>query len=364
MYKQTQTGRAKVSSPYQKIDPAVLFYLNTSGCRCRAVMAAFMDAAAFTGTRLQDCCDNAIYSTSESSGVGGVPEWSRHGVHASDSVRYLCTDQFFNGQVDAQLHGAASATQRIRTRPGTKSNPMVSSAVRRALDEWISRKPEFARTHRMILPLKVRNKVAIHATSICTEGDLIRILRPSINTENSALALAGLPEMLAVILGEVEAHGDRMERSHSVREADTACSLTDRTGVQPEADAACSSTDRTGVRDVPVEDDIACSSTDRTGLDTQSHGPDTPGEPAAREKALRWIEWSPSSMKRCSSTPTGTSESSSKRSKTSGASEPLAGATRGRAEAAVRRRMAKTEAKRVKAACGQPINDNNDTVQK
>ena len=219
MYKQSLMRRTKVPSPYHRIDPGVLFYLNSSGCRCRAVMAAFMDAAAFStsGTRPQDCCDNAIYSTSSGS---SVPEWSRHGVHASDSIQYLSTDQFLNCQVEVQLNRAAAVAGR-QTRTTGKSNPTIlSNAVREALNEWISR--QFPKTHWMILPLTVRDKIASCAESYSTESDLIITLSPRINLGNSPL-VRHRTEMLALILGAVQSHrasnADTAVQSHATEDS-------------------------------------------------------------------------------------------------------------------------------------------------
>ena len=77
---------AKGKSVYHHIDPGLLFYVNTVGCRCRAVMAAFVDAAAYSGAQEADCCDNFLYSGSDD-----VPKWQRHRVDARHSLRFLST---------------------------------------------------------------------------------------------------------------------------------------------------------------------------------------------------------------------------------------------------------------------------------
>ena len=43
--------KERAPSAYHTVDPAVLFYVNTSGCRCRAIMALFEDSAAFASQR-------------------------------------------------------------------------------------------------------------------------------------------------------------------------------------------------------------------------------------------------------------------------------------------------------------------------
>jgi hypothetical protein len=43
--------KTKTGSLYERVDQPLLFYLNKTGCKCTVGMAAFVDAAAFKGTR-------------------------------------------------------------------------------------------------------------------------------------------------------------------------------------------------------------------------------------------------------------------------------------------------------------------------
>lgn len=35
-------------TPYHKVDPTILWYINTTGCRARSIMASFVDSTAFS----------------------------------------------------------------------------------------------------------------------------------------------------------------------------------------------------------------------------------------------------------------------------------------------------------------------------
>ena len=118
--KMTKTG-----SCYERVDLPLLFYLNTTGCRCRAVMAAVLDAAAFQGTRESDCCDNILYLNSG----GEIPDWERHGVSAKVSVRYTVSAQYGNEISDR----ANVINGRLKDKPSAAEKPGVLQAI----DRWL-----------------------------------------------------------------------------------------------------------------------------------------------------------------------------------------------------------------------------------
>ena len=177
--------QGKSESTYYQIDPGLLFYVNTVGCRCRAIMAAFMDAAAYSDPRNTDCCDNILYS-----GNDDVPEWRRHRVDARHSLRFLSTRQYLNERVNASVDLSRNTRKQGRT------VLQVVDAVDNALDAFV--RHHFPRTHNSILPHKVREKVAATYGQISTESDLARILASRIRILEAAFKhLAG--EMLATI---------------------------------------------------------------------------------------------------------------------------------------------------------------------
>ncbi|KAA8913111.1 P-loop containing nucleoside triphosphate hydrolase protein [Sphaerosporella brunnea] len=54
--------RGKTDTACARLDPGLLFYVNTLGCRCRAALATFGDSAAYESqNRAPGCCDNMLY---------------------------------------------------------------------------------------------------------------------------------------------------------------------------------------------------------------------------------------------------------------------------------------------------------------
>ena len=185
----------KGRSAYHEIDPALLFYVNTIGCRCRAVMAAFVDATAYSGTRNADCCDNILYSES---GSDKVPEWQRHRVNARHSLRFLSTRQYLQENVHAEVSRDIAMTARRQLQRETKGRPVpeVVEAVDNALDAFI--RHHFPRTYDSILPRAVREKVAAACYQISTERDLARTLLPRIEMSKAAFAHLASEMLLTV----------------------------------------------------------------------------------------------------------------------------------------------------------------------
>lgn len=73
-------------SPYHKVDPTVLWFVNTVGCRRRLILACAMQASAFTISCPFDCCDNCIC---EGDPNGDVPVYDIHDITARQSIRYF-----------------------------------------------------------------------------------------------------------------------------------------------------------------------------------------------------------------------------------------------------------------------------------
>jgi hypothetical protein len=47
---------------YHHVDPPILWYVNTTDCRCRCVMAIFLQYNAFSHQpRVKGCCDNTVF---------------------------------------------------------------------------------------------------------------------------------------------------------------------------------------------------------------------------------------------------------------------------------------------------------------
>jgi len=115
----------KTGSCYERVDLPQLLYPNTTGCRCRAVMAAFVDAAAFEGTRESDCCDNILYLNSR----GEIPDWERHRVSAKVSLRYTVSAEY-----RIEISDRANV---INGRPKNKPSAADTAGILQAIDRWL-----------------------------------------------------------------------------------------------------------------------------------------------------------------------------------------------------------------------------------
>ena len=66
MYKDmdsTHDGIGTSGGAYHRIDPSLLWYINTKGCRSRCMLAAFCDRGAYSNAQRDGpCCDNCFYS--------------------------------------------------------------------------------------------------------------------------------------------------------------------------------------------------------------------------------------------------------------------------------------------------------------
>ena len=167
--------KERAPSAYHIIDPAVLFYVNTRGCHCRAIMALFEDGTAFAAQRYRNCCDNTIYSAPTDSTV--PLQWSLHGVAACVSIRYTETRHYADQLVEDEM-----ARMRLVPMNNTsliKPNANQLAAVRRSLDTWAIQ--QWPRSHRVKLPVTARQDLAKKCGEIHTIADLEEVLHPKLS---------------------------------------------------------------------------------------------------------------------------------------------------------------------------------------
>lgn len=60
-----QTTREKHLTAYHRVDPAILWFVNSVGCRRRLALALFMCKRAFRPMNHEACCDNCLYANVE-----------------------------------------------------------------------------------------------------------------------------------------------------------------------------------------------------------------------------------------------------------------------------------------------------------
>lgn len=87
-----QSKARKTGNAYQKTDSAILWFLNTIGCRRRMVLACFMCKMAFDDQLNRDnCCDNCMFKSVE---VGQVPEFNICDMTARMGIMYKSTVEY------------------------------------------------------------------------------------------------------------------------------------------------------------------------------------------------------------------------------------------------------------------------------
>ena len=100
---------------YETTDPALLWYINTSGWRRRMLLACFMCKYAFQDkSGILDCCDHCIYSRVE---TGNTPDFLLHDVTAAMTTRFEGTTQFAELRLAGERSRllAANLTRTART---------------------------------------------------------------------------------------------------------------------------------------------------------------------------------------------------------------------------------------------------------
>ncbi|MCJ1470613.1 hypothetical protein MMC07_009259 [Pseudocyphellaria aurata] len=124
----------KSSTPFDQIDPALLWFINTTGCRSQLVMANFVDRNTYRGERSTHCCDNCIYlrvNTPEATEHLTPLEFTHCGVSMDKSIRYDETE------IGAEV--LRSSRQKSKRRTSKKkdrtSRPLQSKCID-ALNTW------------------------------------------------------------------------------------------------------------------------------------------------------------------------------------------------------------------------------------
>ncbi len=87
-----QSKVAKIGNSYQKTNPAVLWFLNTTRCRRRMVLACFICKQAFDDRLDREYyCDNYMYNSVE---ARQVPDFEAYDVTAKLGMMYAHTMEY------------------------------------------------------------------------------------------------------------------------------------------------------------------------------------------------------------------------------------------------------------------------------
>ena len=82
----------KAPSVYHKVDPALLWFINTVGCRRYLALACFTSDSFFQGLISTSCCDNCMYSQWNQEDTA-LPVFERHGVTAQHCRQCSATNE-------------------------------------------------------------------------------------------------------------------------------------------------------------------------------------------------------------------------------------------------------------------------------
>ena len=171
---------AKTGNAYEKTDPGILWFLNTSGCRRRLILACFMCKKAFKPfPDLADYCDNCMYNHMV---AGQVPEFELYGVTAKLAMMYERTLEYSELQLSAE---------RDRLRVINPRNPKTMAkqalACTAALDGFaIQRWPNDSLAN-IKFPSAWRKRLAKVAIRITTIEQLRKELLPACQLRFSSL---------------------------------------------------------------------------------------------------------------------------------------------------------------------------------
>ena len=222
MYKDNMQIRKEGDlSAFHKVDPPLLWFLNTTGCRRRLALACFADDSVYGNLAPKmSCCDNCLYSSYESANAeedSGVPKWELHDVTMRHSLRYLETNKRHRRQEDIEIakeidictarfalkesekadgHNLAGQASTAAERAAIAKKRMegCEKICRKALDRFaIETWPDGMDD--IMFPYKWRAKLAKRAVFIKSATDLVKVLKADCD-----LVTSGIQDEISLIL--------------------------------------------------------------------------------------------------------------------------------------------------------------------
>lgn len=171
-----QNKKSKAPTPYHAIDPAILWLINTTGCRRYLVLACFLSDSFFQGTTHTACCDCCMYDEWDENNTD-IPVFERHEITARHCRRYLRTIEY--QQAQSRIN-AAKRTTRPRTNKGDQ-DACIEALTLFAKSEW----PRGM--HELMFPRSLMQRIATAAVRIKSVEDLRNELGPTHNLATGSL---------------------------------------------------------------------------------------------------------------------------------------------------------------------------------
>ena len=171
-----QVKKKKVPTPYHAVDPAILWLINTIGCRRYLALACFMSNNAFKGQTHLACCNNCIYSARDEEGA--IPDFERHDITAQHCRQYLKTNKY-----QQILKDQAATARQWRGRKTFMGNQKTVIDVLTAFAE-----EKWPRgMDKLMFSASLREQIAKAAVQIENVEDLCKELNPICNLAISTL---------------------------------------------------------------------------------------------------------------------------------------------------------------------------------
>ncbi|PWW77964.1 hypothetical protein C7212DRAFT_342384 [Tuber magnatum] len=185
MYKDmdsTHDGIAMFGVTYHRIDPSLLWYINSKGCRSRCILAAFRDCGAYSNAQCDGpCYDNCFYSqdsvTTPDSPKTTLATWMKA------SLRFCDTEEYYVERTTEQWE----ADRRDKDQITIRTPPLQEVAINSALNSLALKK--FGSLHRIFFPIQIGRRIAAVGTCrTSTESLSNETNNPAFDLKKSALS--------------------------------------------------------------------------------------------------------------------------------------------------------------------------------
>lgn len=150
---------------YHKIDPAILWYVNTTGCHRRMILVCFICTKAFRQMEHTHCCDNCMYKRVP---LGDTPDFELQGVTTKMSMRFYQTREWEENRVEEEY------IQRVdhEVTRAIKTSNTQRLACETALNNFATRTWPKDCIDELTFPLKWRLKITKQGAKIKSVDDL------------------------------------------------------------------------------------------------------------------------------------------------------------------------------------------------
>lgn len=170
-----QNWRKKTIIPCHKVEPALMWFVSTTGCRRCLAQALLMSNESFQGHAQSTCCDNCMYDEWEVAGTG-LPPFMQHDITAQHCRRYFTTGEYqqtVNSQINRRPQRPKTA-QFHREKCVRALNEFAATIWPRGMDALM-----FSR--------RLRERISSKAAQIESVDDLRRVLHPACALATSSL---------------------------------------------------------------------------------------------------------------------------------------------------------------------------------